>query len=82
MEKIIYVEIQMAQKLVINEKVVKMRELMKQSLRYFIMNVLITLQNKLRQKEGSSAPVAPPGYTTASITIRLMPTHHRVWARN
>ena len=31
-----YVEIQMAQKLVINEKVVKMRELLKQSLRYFI----------------------------------------------
>ena len=31
-----YVEIQMAQKLVANEKVVKMRELLKQSLRYFI----------------------------------------------
>ena len=31
-----YVEIQTAQKLVVNEKVVKMRELWKQSLRYFI----------------------------------------------
>ena len=31
-----YVENQMAQKLVVNEKVVKMRELLKQSLPYFI----------------------------------------------
>ena len=47
----------MPQKLVANEKVVKMRELSKQS---FYKNVLITLQIKLRQKDGGegSAPQA------------------------
>ena len=52
------VKIQMAQKLVANEKVVKIRELSKQS---FCGNVLITLQIKLRQKGGEgSAPLATP----------------------
>ena len=56
------VKIQMAQKLVANEKVVKIRELSKQS---FCENVLITLQIKLRQKGGGegSAPLATPRWS-------------------
>ena len=51
-----YVEIQIAQKLVVNEKVVKMRELLKQSLRYFIRVLYLHFRLSL-VKKGGSAPV-------------------------
>ena len=55
----------MVQKLVANEKVVKIRELWKQS---FYENVLITLQTKFRQKSGRGGAV-PPGYATVEYAV-------------
>ena len=57
------VEIQMAQKLVANEKMVKMSELFETKFTLFHKNALITLQIKLRQKRGAQCPF--PGYATA-----------------
>ena len=59
----------MTQKLVANEKEVKIRELSKQS---FYENVLIILQIKLRQK-GGGGQCPPPDYATVEYAM-FMPS--------
>ena len=68
----------MAQKFVVSEKIVKMREFLKQSLRYFI-SVLSTLQIKLREKKGGEGavlrcPPVPLGYATGDDYDKLKTT--------
>ena len=62
----------MAQKFVVNEKVVKLRELLKQSFTVFYKNVLTALQIKLRQKGEGQCPGAPPPLTMPLLLCVLV----------